>query len=76
MAMRQMWRQMWMPPGEALNAFAETLNEHWRAASERTVQLFRSTPVSWLEARKARIPATTSPVAADSSDRPPGPHRY
>lgn len=76
MAMRPMWRQMWKPPGEVLNSFAAALNEHWRAASERTVQLFWSTPVSWLEAHKVRLPATTSPPAAGSSGTHPDPHRY
>jgi hypothetical protein len=74
-AMRPAWRQICKPPGEVLNSFAAALNEHWRAASERTVQLFRSTPVSWLEARKVRLPATTSPPVADSSDTHPDPRR-
>jgi len=67
--------QLWKPPEQALNAFASVLSEHWRAARERTVQLFWSTPVSWLEAHRVRAPLTTSPGAEDSLGTPPDPHR-
>src|SRR5215469_11864641 len=77
-AMRQIWRPRWRPPGKALNALAATLNEHWRMASARTVQLFWSAPVSWLDTRKVQvsvISVTTSPRVAGSSDTHPDPHR-
>jgi hypothetical protein len=41
--------------GKVLDAFAETLGEHWRAARDRTLRLF-STPVSWLETHRNRPP--------------------
>jgi hypothetical protein len=39
----------------ALDVFAATVGEHWRAARDRTLRLF-STPVSWLEAHRNRPP--------------------
>ncbi len=64
-------RQNW-----ALDSIAAALSEHWRKASESTVRLFWSTPVSWLEAYRLRAPVTISPAAADSSGTRPDPHRY
>ena len=73
MALRPMLGQLLKPPGQALDAFASVLSEHWRAARECTAQLLWSTPVNWLEAA-LRAPVTTSRSAADSSGTPPDPH--
>ena len=74
--MRQMWSQLWKPPGQALDSIASALSQHWRKANESTLRLFWSTPVSWLEASRLRAPVTTSPAAADSSGTRPDPRRY
>ena len=75
MAKRPMLGPLLKPPGQALDAFASVLCEHWRAARERAAQLLWVTPVNWLEPHGLRAPVTTSRSAADSSGTPPGPHR-
>jgi hypothetical protein len=56
MDMRRIWQDLWQPPGQALDAFASVLSEHWRAASDRTSRLFWSTPRGWLRAPGPRTP--------------------
>jgi len=60
MDMRRIWQDLCRPPGQALDAFASVLSEHWRAASDRTARLFWSTPRSWLQAAGRR---TSDPAA-------------
>jgi hypothetical protein len=51
---RDMWRRLWQPPGEALEAVTAELRSHWRAAGDRARRLFWSTPGSWLRPQKVR----------------------
>jgi hypothetical protein len=51
---RDMWRRLWQPPGETLEAITAVLRSHWRAAGERTRELFWPNPGSWLHPQKAR----------------------
>jgi hypothetical protein len=66
---------LWTPPGQALDAFASVLSEHWRAARERAAQLLWVSPGNWLEQLRLRAPVTTSRSAGDSSGTPPDPRR-
>ena len=71
---------LFKPPGQALNAFASVLCEHWRTARERAAQLLWVTSVNWLEpqrlrAVRVRAPITTSRAGGDSSGTPPDPRR-
>ena len=62
------------PPGQALDALAAVLGEHWRAARKRTAQLLWSAPVNWLAPQRLPVPVTTSRSAGGSSGTPPDPH--
>jgi hypothetical protein len=68
------------PPGEAFEAIASILTQHWRAAAKTgAARLFWQAPPSWLRTAPVRAPlqtVTTSPPAAGSSGKPPDPHRY
>jgi hypothetical protein len=46
-----LWREVWCPPAETLEAIAAVLRERWRAAHAWPQQFFWSTPpASWLRA--------------------------
>jgi hypothetical protein len=43
-------RRLWAPGGERLEAIAEVLSEHWRAAAKLTpTRLFWQVPGRWLK---------------------------
>jgi hypothetical protein len=71
-------RGLWRPPADAFETISAVLSEHWRAAAgSRPLRLFWQTPANWLSLPAAvAAPVTISRRAADSSGRPPGPHRY
>jgi hypothetical protein len=48
-----LWRQLWRPPAETLEAIAGVLRARWRASRVRTPHLFW-TPGSWLGSRRRR----------------------
>ena len=70
-------RRLWRPSADTLEAIAAVLREHWRAAA-KIRPVFWPTPARWLQVRPPVnvAPITTSPVAASSSDKPRGLHRY
>jgi hypothetical protein len=47
-----LWRQLWRPPAETLEAIAGVLRARWRASRMRTSHLFWTTPGSWLRSRR------------------------
>lgn len=52
---QDMWRRLWQPPGEALEAITAAMRAHWRAAGDRTLELFWPAPGgSWLHPQKVR----------------------
>ncbi len=61
----QGWR--WQPPKETIDAIANVLGSHWRAAKSRPLQLFWPRPESWSH------PLTTLRSEASSSDTLPDP---
>jgi hypothetical protein len=46
------WRQVWRPTAETLEAIAGELRARWRASRARTSHLFWTTPGSWLSSRR------------------------
>ena len=61
MNMRRIWRDLWRPPGQALDTFAAVLSEHWLTATDRTARLFSATPGSWLQRRSPGAPEPSTP---------------
>jgi hypothetical protein len=47
-----LWRQVWRPTAETLEAIAGVLRARWRDSRVRTPQQFWSTPGSWLRSRR------------------------
>jgi hypothetical protein len=46
------WRQVWRPTAETLEAIAGVLRARWRASRVRAPHLFWTTPGSWLSSRR------------------------
>jgi hypothetical protein len=47
-----LWRQLWRPTAETLEALADELRARWRASRVRPPHLFWTTPGSWLRSRR------------------------
>lgn len=51
-----LWRQLWRPTAETLEAIADVLRARWRASRPRTPHPFWTTPGSWLRSpRQGRL---------------------
>jgi hypothetical protein len=48
-----LWRQVWRPRAETLEAIAGVLRARWRAARSRTPQPLWTTRGSWLRSRRS-----------------------
>lgn len=46
------WRQVWRPTAETLDAIGGVLRERWRASRARTPHLFWPTPGTWFRSRR------------------------